>query len=485
MPDILGVTNPVPGRDNANNVTNRNVPLTQGNTQNNPNIQNVPELGRVNGADGRTERQDNSLLGNQQPIRYDSNFETFLQRLQEMPSLAESLSQLFGGREGLVVTSGMSAGVAEEMAQILKMMHMTPEELLSFLQGQEKSASRCGGPLFSLLRNAFANTASEGVREDILRFVKTYMDHASSEHIGKNILRNLQGMADSMPASWGNKLRELMAQIENEIEAGDRDAVLNTMRQKIYPHMSDYVSRTHDLGTPREILSRLTLDITRYENGSLENLLDSFRRLVSYGTLREQLGGLDDQALLTLLRANLYDSETPANQFADHLASAASKAMRGDGDANVQNLFRQLVAAMVINESVYMPINHFILPLEWNGKFLFSEMWVDPDAEREEERGGRHTCGSSTRILLKMDVQGLGAFDVLITTVDKEVSMNVLCPQTVVPFADKIGQTLSTILTRNGLKNGEVVVRQMQRPLTLTEVFPQIFEGRNSVNVTV
>lgn len=484
MPDILGVTNPVPGRDNANNLTNRNVPLTQGNTQNNPNIQNVPDLGKVVHADGRTDRQDNTLLGNQQPIRYDSNFETFIQRLRETPNLAESLSRLFGGREGTVVMSGMSAGVAEEMAQIMKMMRMNPEELLAFLKGQMKNGSRCGGALFALLRNAYANASSVNVREDILQFIKAYMDHVSSEHIGKNILRNMQGMADGMPASWGEKIREMMAQIQNDMEAGDREAVLNALRQKVFPHMAEYVGRTHDLGTPRELLSMLTLDMTRYENGSLENLLDSFRRLVSYGTLKDQLGGIDDQALLTLLRANLFDPAANANQFADHLAAAAARAMNGEGDANTQSIFRQLVAAMVINESVYMPVNHFILPLEWNGKFLFSEMWVDPDAERENE-GGRHRSGSCVKILFKMDVQGLGAFDVLLTSVDKEVSMNVLCPQTVTPFADRIGQALTGILTRNGFKAGDVLVRQMQRPLTLTEVFPQIFERRNSVNVKV
>ena len=483
MPDILGVTNPVPGRDNANNLNNRNTPLTQGNTQNNPNIQNVPDLGRVSHADGRTDRQDNNLLGNQQPVRYDSNFETFVQRLNESPNLAESLARLFGGREGTVVTSGMSAGVAEEMAQIMKMMRMTPEELLAFLKGQMKNGSRCGGALFALLRNAYS-TGSAGVQEDILRFVKAYLDHVSSDHIGKNILRNLEGMADGMPASWGEKIREMMAQIANDMEAGDRDAVLNNLRQKVFPHMAEYVGRTHDLGTPRELLSMLTLDMTRYENGSLQNLLDSFRRLVSYGTLKEQLGGIDDQSLLTLLRANLFDPAANANRFADHLAAAAAGALRGEGDANTQNIFRQLVAAMVINESVYMPVNHFILPLEWNGKFLFSELWVDPDADRESD-GSRRKNGSNVKILFKMDVQGLGAFDVLLTSVDKEVSMNVLCPQTVTPFADRIGQALTDILTRNGLKTGNVTVRQMQRPLTLTEVFPQIFERRNSVNVKV
>ena len=32
MPDLLGVTNPVPGHDNTN-ITNRNIPISPGNSQ--------------------------------------------------------------------------------------------------------------------------------------------------------------------------------------------------------------------------------------------------------------------------------------------------------------------------------------------------------------------------------------------------------------------------------------------------------------------
>lgn len=482
MPDILGVTNPVPGRESAN-INRNNVPITQGNTQNNPNIQNVPDLGKVVHADGRTDRQDNGSLGTPQNLRYDSNFETFLQRLRESPNLAQSLAKLFSGREGTLVTSGMSAGVAEEMSKIMQMMHMDPEQLLAFLKGQLKSSTRCGGALFALLRGAYANAGSNSVREDILQFVKTYMDHASTEHIEKNILRNVQGMADSMPASWAEKLRDLLAQMENGMAAGDREGVLHTLRQQVFPHMAEYVTRTHDMGVPRELLSMLTLDMARYENGSLNNLLDMFHRLVSYGTMKDQLGGLSDEELIKLLQASSFDKNIAANQFADSLTAAAARVISGDGDMVTQSTFRELMAAMLINESVYMPLNHFILPLEWDGKFLFSEAWIDPDAEKEGRSGRRK--GGCVKILFKMDVQKLGAFDIILTSREQEVSLNVFCPERVAPFADKIGQTLTQILQRNGLKSGGVTVRQMVRPVTLTEVFPQIFERRNSINVKV
>lgn len=480
MPDLLGVTNPVPGRENAN--INRNIPLTQTNTQNNPKIQNVPDLGKVVHADGKTDRQDNNLTNTQQRVRFDSNYETFAQRLREAPNLAESLSRLFGGREGTVVLSGMSEGIAQEMSQIMQMMHMDPDQLLAFLKSQMKNGSRLGGPLFALLRGAYANAASANVQEDILQFIKAYMDNASSEHIAKNILRALRGMAGSMPASWAQALNDLLEQMEQDMAAGDRDAVLQTLRQKVFPHMSDYVGRTHDLGTPREHLSMLMLDMVRYENGSQENLLEAFRRLVSYGTLRDQLGGITDEMLLQLLQQNSFDPNDPSNLFANSLTAAAARAISGEGDANIQSIFRQLVAAMLINESVYMPVNHFILPLEWDGKFLFSELWVDPDAEHADDSGRKRKC---TKLLFKIDVQPLGAFDVLLVGVEKEIAMNIFAPDKVMPFAGRIEQALGQILERNGLKNGGVSVFKMQRPLTLTEVFPQIFERKNSVNVKV
>ena len=57
MPDLLGATNPVPGYDNTN--VNRNIPISPSNNQ----VQNVPDLDRVTGADHRTEQQDAGQTG--------------------------------------------------------------------------------------------------------------------------------------------------------------------------------------------------------------------------------------------------------------------------------------------------------------------------------------------------------------------------------------------------------------------------------------
>ena len=72
-------------------------------------VQNVPDLDRVTGADHRTEQQDAGQAG--EKIRYDSNYQTFIQQLRQGQDGVKVLAKLLA-REGTVVTSGMSEGIA-------------------------------------------------------------------------------------------------------------------------------------------------------------------------------------------------------------------------------------------------------------------------------------------------------------------------------------------------------------------------------------
>ena len=474
MPDILGATNPVPGYDKA--AVNRNLPVSPENTQ----IQNIPDPTRVSRTDGRTERQDSTLQGDGR-IRYDSNFQTFLQRLQETPGMSESLSRIFGW-DRTEVSSGISAGMAEEMSRVLEMLQMDAAQLLEFLKGQARTGTRFHGALFALLRSAYAKAASDGMRSDILNFLKCYIDYSSTAHVEGSILQNLEDMADAMPASWAEKLREMAARLENGMAAGDRRGNVLLLQRELFPYMSDYVGRTHDMGLPRSLLTMLSLNAVRYENGTEERLLEAFHQLSGYAAFKDQLRGIDGQSLLALLRSSRFDGESSAVRFANSITAAVQRAMRGECSAEMQQAFQSLMGAVLVNESVYMPVNHYLLPLMWNHRALFSELWVDPDAEGDGGRAGsrqRHTM----KILFKMDVQPLGLFDIILNSRGNEVDIQVSCPERVVPFSRQIEQSISQILERNGLSPTQVIVRKLERPVTLTEVFPKIFEGKNCVNV--
>ena len=471
MPDLLGVTNPVPGH-NDNNV-NRNIPTSPSDTR----VQNAPDLNRVVRSDNRTEQQT-AGDSSSQALRYDSNFAAFLQRLANTPDLRESLTTIFAMYEGTVVSSGIEEGLAADM------LKMDEAALSKFFSAQLANGTRFGGALFSILREAFSSSGSEAARNNILQFLKKYGDYSSTGHIQGNLLRTLTKLTRAIPASWGSQLLPMVSELEEKMNAGDRQGALKLLQSKILTFLAGYTSKTNDMGLSRTLISMLALDVSRYENGSEDSLLQAFHQLMSSPGLREKLGSLSDDALLRLLQNTSFAKAANGDQFAAQLAKAAQSALQSGAGAEVQEAFRNIVSAFLVNESVHMPLNHILLPLEWDGKMVFSEMWVDPDAEENLKRG-RGERENVLRFLFKIDIQSLGFFDMVLTCQGERVDVQVFCPEKVAPFSQLVQGELHRIITDNGLKAETVQVQQMSRPLTISGVFPKIFEGGNSVNVTI
>ena len=132
-----------------------------------------------------------------------------------------------------------------------------------------------------------------------------------------------------------------------------------------------------------------------------------------------------------------------------------------------------------------MPLRHGILPLEWENKMMYSEFWVDPDAEEDQEQGGKQNGEGKIQFLFKLDIQGLGFLDMTLAARESQVDLAVFGPDAVAAHQDQIARDLKDILADHGLDGRSVRVTKSQRPLAITDVFPDLFEGKRSVNVKI
>ncbi|MDE7260892.1 MAG: hypothetical protein K2N78_02340 [Oscillospiraceae bacterium] len=477
MPDLLGVTNAVPGNDT--NLINRNMPQIP----NDPRVQNAPDPNRVVRPDNRSEQQgaNEGLLG-ERALRYDSNFITFLQRLNDTPDLVRTMTELLRSYQGTVVSSGMGEGIATEMSAVLEMLQMDEGEFMSFFQSQMEMGTRFSGPLFSILREAYGGAATEAQKSSILQFLKRYTDFSASPHVQGNLLRTLTKLTRSIPATYGNQLLGMVSELEGKMSQGDRPGALKLLQGTIMPFLGSYTSRTNDMGLSRTLISLLSLDVARYESGSLDGVMQAFRQLGVNPQLRAKLGGLSEADLQRLLEQGKFARAVGQDQFAGRLAHTAARALRGGAGAEAQEAFRNILSAFLVNESVYMPLTHLILPMEWQGRMMFSELWVDPDAE-DNLKHGRGDRENTIRFLFKIDIQDLGFFDMVLTCRGENVDIQLFGPPAVASFAGIVQGELGRILTDNGLNAGAIQVQETQQPLTISQVFPKIFEGANSINV--
>ena len=476
MPDLLGATNPVPSYDAPS--VKITPPVPGGDT----NIQNVVDPGRVTRPDGQEGPQGAGDAASRFQTRFDSNFMTFLQRLRGAQELPEIFLTVLQGQQ-VQVSSGIRDGFAEDMARFLEFIRMDEGQMVSFLQNQAQSGSRFSGALFQLLRGAFNGSSSELTKTDILQFARRFGDYTSTGHIEDNLVRMTDEMTEALPGKWSAELTQMLAKLENGVAAGDREGNLKLLREQVFPLVSRYVSLTHDHGLARNLLSAMALDVARYENGSVDGLLQAFRHLANSEVLPKELAELSDGELLRMLGETDFQKASEANAFADSMARVTHRALRGEDGVNTRDAFHNIMNSVLINESVFMPLQHIMLPLNWNGELMFSELWIDPDAERDREHPDGGGGGPVQRVLIKMDIRSLGAFDVLIQNRAEGVSVLVACPKAVAEHTPRVTQSLRDILARNGLKVEQVQVAEQRRPLTVSQVFPKLAERMSGVNV--
>ena len=80
----------------------------------------------------------------------------------------------------------------------------------------------------------------------------------------------------------------------------------------------------------------------------------------------------------------------------------------------------------MINESVYMPLNHMMIPLEYQGKKMYSEFWVDPDAE---EQSGERKGEKKIQFLFKMDIESLGFLEITLAAHNNQIDLSIYGPK--------------------------------------------------------
>ena len=473
MPNITSVTNPVPGQEGN---TYRS-PITPNDTQ----IQNIPDPTRVGRADARSDRQDTANMDVAR--RYDSYFQTFLQALRSSGSISETAARFLISHSGTLVLSGLSTGIAQELSQFMQMLSVGPEELLSLLQNQMSSGARFSGRLFDALRDVLQQNPSTGLKNDILQFLKRFNDFSSTSHIERNLQRTIRQMTWFMPSRFSSTLEGHASQLEQLLSQGDRAGVLHLMQNTILPFLSDYVSQMHDRGIARSLLSMLILDIARYENGNPQSMLQSFYQLLGYSSMKNRFGQMDSNQLIRLLQESASAINNAQNPIADHLSQMSAAALRNEGGAELRQTFQAIVDSILINQSVYMPLSHAMLPVEMDGRMMFSELWVDPNAENEN--GSSSSPEKSMRLLLKFDIQELGMFDLVLTYHDGTVDASLHCPPHLEKFTEQFERKMSALAEQEGLNAATMRASPMAQPLSISEVFPKIFERKDSINVAI
>lgn len=471
MANILKVTTP-PSQSYENSPKGNPTQI------NNPNIKNIIDPSKVTRSDFKNDFEDpNSNLA----PHYESNFGKFIQLIKNSPGLMDLLPQIFFGRMETLISSGINQGFAAEIASYMEMLKMNPEEFAAFLKSQLESSVDFKGIFFGELRNLLSSGVSAEFKNNLLVFLKKYNDMASTQRILNSISQNLKNILSSMPKSESDEIAGFIKSLNLNASPGDVNQNLALLKGEIIPRVAQYISRFHDFGPVRNFVTLLTLDVSRYENSNRDDVLQALKSLSSFGSFRERFGVLDDAILNSLLEKLLQEKNSASLPSMDTLASIIQRGVEGQAGYENKLVFQNVMQSILINSSVYMPLLHALIPVEMFGKLMFSEIWVDPDDKRKSESDSER----SIKLLLKFDIENIGFFDMIVCMSGKELDIQLYYPEKMDKSQKMIQKNISDIVENNGLKFKSLQMAKSNKRLTINEVFPQILERRNNINVTI
>ena len=472
MSNILKVTTPTVGYDNS--INNKPSPSQQAEDLS---IKNPVEANKVGRADGRTESGNND---GGKGVAYDSNFGSFVQSLRDLPKLNEIMSKMIFGGMANIVESGIGKGTAADIQAFFQMLEMSPEKLNEFLKAQMAGANRLQGPLFDVLRQIMDEATTVELKAGVLDLLKKYNDMSS----GKHILENIKGTLEEIEARMFRNDRDGLERLAMRLKQHSMDAnAANTrlLKEQIIPYMGKYVADNRELGKLRDLVTLVAFNTARYESGNIDNVVQAFWRLMDFPTFRKHFKGMTAEGFREMLLNVDYDRAAGKNELADKLLNIMQAGVKGEAGIENREAFINVMRSMLVNESVYMPLMHVMLPVILDGVPMFSEMWVDPD----EESGNPGSDERGVKLLIKFDMKDVGFFDMMLYYEKGKIDMLIHYPEELSGHESDIRENIRKIMSKNELELEYLGVEQNKPPIQVSAAFPKIFERRNSINVTI
>ena len=471
MSNVLKASTPLSGYEN----TAKGNPISTTDT----NIKNVNDVTKVTRTDGQSSNADygeNQLL-----LPHNSNFDGFIKAIKSNLYTSNLMTDLIFTQMENLVRSGINENFAAEISQFLEMIKMSEDELHVLLKNQMQSSAKFQGPFFGMLRKALTETNSSTLVSRILDFTKKYNDFTSNGHVLNEISNNLNNITQYMPASFSQQLLSLVEKLNFNAENADLSANAEVLKKDIIPFLAEYTKLTNDFGKARDLITALTLNIARYENGSKEGFIGAFKELLGYNTIKEKFGNGDADKLIDILMQS-DANKTSTNPLEEKLITILQKGIRGEaGYENIDN-FKNIITATLLNESVYMPLLHVMLPVNINGNMMFSELWVDPD---DQSQGQAKDGKKKEKLLIKFDIKDVGFFDLVILHDNGDVDLQIFCPEKLMGMEKAIQTGISVIIAQNGMSVKSLAVKKGTEPIAISEVFSKILERKNAINVRI
>lgn len=479
MSDNIKITTPLPPSDPVGKIRPKDVTGL------------VPQIdpGKVTSkAQQSTDQQQSSpeYQFNQQSV-----YEKFLQQFQQGAQLSNTLKKLI-----FDAFLRQDNPISDERMDILtntvatKMQLSTPQQIYKQLQFLQDNHTKFSGNFFELLRGLYTQSKQSNDKEfesALGQFLKAY-DHQTAAKSSLNaILLTCGDMSQYMRKSAADKMQAFLTQLQPL--ANEPQKATTLLKDEVMPFLKEYINSTNDLGKVRDMIALVVHNLSRLNSGTMENVNDRFQTLLDCCRFNLSLSTTQMKQLSAeyenLLNDNLL-AQNKQNSYFDSFTQMIKSGISDNPSAVSRAMYQDIANALLIDQSTFMPLTHIFLPMNYNGTFLFSELWIDRQLDQKNEHQQDPLRQQKNfRIFLTFDIRDIGYFETVIQLSGNNAGIYLNYPESLQSQNREIKDTVAAIFTQSGFEVKNLFVSSGSPMQKLDQVFPNIYERRQSVNVSI
>lgn len=417
-------------------------------------------------------------------LNRNSVFSKFIQQLGKTPELSQSLGKLVFdvfSRAGQLDKNSISGAALRQLAQA---MEMDKPEIVKNLLFQSNERTQFSGPLFQMLRQIAALNPDSGFDNQLAQFLKAFNAYTSAGSTTNAVITQLEQISTQIPNPHSAQLQELTSQLKAESPLDNLNQNLVQLKEKIIPFLSRYISVSNDFGRVRSNITLLVHDLSRLNISSREELAEKFTSLLDFCKFDLHYSTQKLNEMTSVFLEHLTRTEgREENKLVDSILRLLTDGGERATSQRSQALHQNAVSSLLMDQSVYMPFHHLFLPLSFQGKFLFAELWIEKDEE------SNHTLRSSDenarQIILTFDIKPTGYFEAVLTLSGQKISAKLNCPVEFAPDFKKISAAVANIFAQNGFEPEKIELTAGEPPAAIEQIMRKVQERRRVIDVSV
>jgi len=432
-------------------------------------------------------KQDPSNQTGQNLLNYnpDSVFEKFIKSLQNSPVLAEGAKKLLLNKQFINYNIKSDSVINTLFESFLKSIEMNDTEVLNFLKFQQGTYTKFHGEFFDILRNltkSFPNNKDFNIT--VRNFLRSYDCFVSIEETSKSINSALKNIEQNLPELLKNSFNEMTGKLVLDNTKG-LDLNLGILKDEIIPFVGRYISKMNDFGPVKDYVSVLVHNMVRLEAATKDNFSNNLENLLEFVRYNFDVNDKDMETLKLSLIKTYEESSNVKNSSVDSFLKLLESGVKNSDSLVNKALMEEMTESILFSQNVHIPLTHMFLPLNYNGMFMFSELWIGKEYEESAGKKKKNEYIQTYKVFLTFDIQNMGYFETTVILKESKLSLDIYVPSSLTNNIEKIKNDLSNLLSKNNLSVSNLSVQESIKKRRFNEIFSNLTERKSSVDVTI